>query len=199
LEILLFLLLAFGTALRVNAEKMSLRVGHFPNVTQAQAMIAHGFEPCGEGMVRGAAWAGRGSAVVRSTRRAERDGSDIRTLKLIFHICWSPNPAVKRAPETQGEESAFCRAPAVVAALVVQPDGRIQNGQHGFSKARKAPPNLVNYAACGRRERGCVKRGLRITMTSGRRRFVVPTANPDQLTLFQKGEMDAGVGLSSRG
>jgi len=33
-------------------------------------------------------------------------------------------------------------------------------------------------------------KGLRITMTGGDA-FVIPTANPDQLTLFQRGEMDA--------
>ena len=38
---LLFVLLALGMGAACRAEKIVLRVGHFPNVTHAQAVIAH--------------------------------------------------------------------------------------------------------------------------------------------------------------
>jgi hypothetical protein len=47
----LFLLL---TALPASAQETTLRVGHFPNVTHAQGVIAHGCR-APEGLVRGAA------------------------------------------------------------------------------------------------------------------------------------------------
>jgi NitT/TauT family transport system substrate-binding protein len=49
LNFLLFLLVALVSFTSRGSEKVILRVGHFPNVTHAQAVIAHGLSRTGKG------------------------------------------------------------------------------------------------------------------------------------------------------
>ncbi|HUJ08480.1 MAG TPA: ABC transporter substrate-binding protein [Verrucomicrobiae bacterium] len=175
----------------VAAEKAAsttvIRVGHFPNVTHAQGVIAHGLSRAEKGWFE------------------ERLGPDVEVQWFVYNAGPSameaifarsvdltyvgPNPAINAYLKSQGEEIRIVAgACSGGAALVVQPDGRIKTDAD-FKGKRIGTPQLGNTqdVACRAWLRS---KGLRITMTGGDA-FVIPTANPDQLTLFQKGDLDA--------
>jgi len=101
-----------------------------------------------------------------------------------------PNPAINAHLKTQGKDIRIVAgACSGGAALVVQPDGRIAKDAD-FKGKKIATPQLGNTQDVAARA-WLKSKGFKITMTGGDA-LVVPTANPDQLTLFQKGDMDAG-------
>ncbi len=178
------LLLGIAT---VHAEKVVIRVGHFPNVTHAQGVIAHGLSRAGKGWFE------------------ERLGPDVEVQWFVYNAGPSameaifarsidltyvgPNPAINAHLKSQGEEIRIVAgACSGGAALVVQPDGRIKTDAD-FKGKKIGTPQLGNTqdVAC---RAWLQSKGLKITMTGGDA-FVIPTANPDQLMLFQKGDLDA--------
>jgi len=170
-----------------HAEKAVIRVGHFPNVTHAQALIAHGLSRAGKGWFE------------------ERLGPDVEVQWFVYNAGPSameaifarsidltyvgPNPAVNAYLKSQGEEIRIVAGGCSGgAALVVKSDGPIKTDAD-FKGKKIATPQLGNTQDVAARA-WLQSKGLRITMTGGDA-FVIPTANPDQLTLFQRGEMDA--------
>ncbi len=183
----LFLLLGLGAGTACHAEKIVLRVGHFSNVTHAQAVIAHGLSRAGKGWFE------------------ERLGPDVDVQWFVYNAGPSameaifarsidltyvgPNPAVNAHLKSLGEEIRIVAgACSGGAALVVQPDGRIKTDAD-FKGKKIATPQFGNTQDVAARA-WLQSKGLRITMTGGDA-LVVPTANPDQLSLFQKGDLDA--------
>ena len=169
------------------AEPIVIRVGHFPNVTHAQGVIAHALSGQGKGWFE------------------ERLGPNVKIQWYIYNAGPSameaifansidltyvgPNPAINAHLKSQGEEIRIVAgACSGGAALVVQPDGRIKTDAD-FKGKKIATPQLGNTQDVAARA-WLQSKGLRITMTGGDA-FVIPTANPDQLTLFQRGQMDA--------
>ena len=164
-----------------------IRVGHFPNVTHAQAVIAHALSGQGKGWFE------------------ERLGPNVKIQWYIYNAGPSameaifadsidltyvgPNPAINAHLKSQGDEIRIVAgACSGGAALVVQPDGRIKTDAD-FRGKKVGTPQLGNTqdVAC---RAWLQSKGLRITMTGGDA-FVIPTANPDQLALFQKEDLDA--------
>src|ERR1039457_1196113 len=184
---ILFLLLAMGMGPACRAEKIVLRVGHFPNVTHAQAVIAHGLSRTGKGWFE------------------ERLGPDVELQWFVYNAGPSameaifarsidltyvgPNPAVNAYLKSQGEEIRIVAGGCSGgAALVVKSDGPIKTDAD-FKGKKIATPQLGNTQDVAARA-WLQSKGLKITMTGGDA-FVIPTANPDQLMLFQKGDLDA--------
>ena len=172
---------------RPAAEKVVIRVGHFPNVTHAQGVIAHGLSRAGKGWFE------------------ERLGSDVEVQWFVYNAGPSameaifarsidityvgPNPAVNAYLKSQGEEIRIVAgACSGGAALVVKADGPIHTDDD-FRGKRIGTPQLGNTqdVAC---RAWLESKGLHITMTGGDA-SVVPTANPDQLSLFERGDLDA--------
>jgi len=183
---LLVLLLAGFTA--VQAEKVTLRVGYFPNLTHAQAVI--------------------GSHGTREKQGwfEQRLGPDITIQWYPFNAGPSameaifagsidvtyvgPNPALNAYIRAQGEEIRVLAGAALGgAALVVPGDGRITKPAD-FKGRRIATPQLGNTQDVAARA-WLKKQNFKITLTSGDV-LVVPTPNPDQLGMFQQGKL-AGV------
>jgi NitT/TauT family transport system substrate-binding protein len=179
--------LALGAGAACHAEKIVLRVGHFPNVTHAQAVIAHGLSRTGKGWFE------------------ERLGPDVEVQWFVYNAGPSameaifarsidltyvgPNPAINAYLKSQGEEIRIVAgACSGGAALVVQPDGRIKTDAD-FRGKKIATPQFGNTQDVAARA-WLQSKGLRITMTGGDA-LVIPTANPDQLALFQGGKIDA--------
>lgn len=182
-----FLLLGLGVSTACHAQRTVLRVGHFPNVTHAQAVIAHGLSRAGKGWFE------------------ERLGPDVEVQWFVYNAGPSameaifarsidlayvgPNPAVNAHLKSLGEEIRIVAgACSGGAALVVQPDGRIK-ADADFKGKKIATPQFGNTQDVATRA-WLQSKGLRITMTGGDA-SVIPTANPDQLSLFQKGDLDA--------
>lgn len=182
--LVLFLALAAGAS---SSEPAVLRVGHFPNLTHAQALVAHGLSRGGKGWFE------------------ERLGPEVRIEWLVYNAGPSamealfagaldlayvgPNPAINAHLRSGGDEVRIVAgACGGGAALVVQPDGRIR-ADADFKGKRIATPQLGNTQDVAARA-WLASRGLRVTLAGGDA-SVIPMANPDQLALFQRGELDA--------
>lgn len=167
--------------------KTVIRVGHFPNITHAQAVIAHGLSRAGRcwfeerlGPDVEVHW------YVYNAGPTAMEAVFTRSLDLAYV---GPNPAINAYLKSDGREirivSGVCSGGA---ALVVRGDGRIQTDAD-FRGCRLATPQLGNTQDVAARA-WLQSRGYEVTLTGGDV-HVVPTANPDQLALFRRGDLDA--------
>ncbi|MCX6894748.1 MAG: ABC transporter substrate-binding protein [Verrucomicrobia bacterium] len=169
------------------AEKTILRVGHFPNITHAQAVIAHGLSRSGKGWFESRL----GPDVqlqwfVYNAGPSAMEAIFARSLDLTYV---GPNPAVNAHLKSGGDEIRIVAgACSGGAALVVQPDGRIKTAAD-FKGKKVATPQLGNTQDVAARA-WLQAQGHRVTLTGGDV-TVLPTANPDQLALFTRGAVDA--------
>jgi NitT/TauT family transport system substrate-binding protein len=170
------------------APKQVVRVGHFPNITHAQAVIAHGLSRAQKGWFEQrlgpevqVQWFPPYNAGPSAMEGIMAGSIDIAYV--------GPNPAINAHLKTQGKDIRIVAgACSGGAALVVQPDGRISKDAD-FKGKKVATPQLGNTQDVAARAWLRSKR-FKVTLTGGDV-LVVPTANPDQLTLFHKGDMDA--------
>ncbi len=172
---------------RGSGAEAALRLGHFPNVTHAQGLVAHATSRTGAGFLE------------------QRLGADVRVEWYVFHtgptameallsgsldaVYVGPNP-VLNAYARSGCEAVRVLAGAAAggAALVVRKGAGIA-GAGDLRGRRVATPQIGNTqdVAC----RAWLKsHGLRVTQSGGDV-LVVPTAPADQLALFQAGVLDA--------
>jgi NitT/TauT family transport system substrate-binding protein len=182
----LLLLAVFGAG-SVHAEKITLRVGYFPNVTHAQGVI------------------GSHSTREKHGWFEERLGPDVTIQWFPFNAGPSameaifagsidltyvgPNPALNAYIRSGGDEIRVLSGAALGGgALVVAGDGRIA-APADFKGRRLGTPQLGNTQDVAARA-WLKKQGFRVTQTGGDV-SVLPTANPDQLPLFQQGRLDA--------
>ncbi len=168
------------------AERIVLRVGHFPNVTHAQGVIGHGLSRQGKGWFEQRL--GPDVEIQWFGYNAGPTAMEAIFAKSIDITYVGPNPAINAHLKAQGDEIRIVAgACSGGAALVVQPDGRISTDKD-FKGKKVATPQLGNTQDVATRA-WLQSKGYRITLTGGDV-LVVPTANPDQLALFQKGDLD---------
>jgi NitT/TauT family transport system substrate-binding protein len=170
-----------------RAEKITLRVGYFPNITHAQGVI--------------------GSQSTREKQGwfEQRLGPDVTIQWYPFNAGPSameaifagsidltyvgPNPALNAYIRSEGDEIRVLSGAALGgAALVVAGDGRITEAKQ-FKGLRVATPQLGNTQDVAARA-WLKQQGFKVTLVGGDV-LVLPTANPDQLSLFQQGKLDA--------
>jgi NitT/TauT family transport system substrate-binding protein len=187
MKLRLFLCIALLGAARLYGEKVVLRVGYFPNVTHAQGII--------------------GSQTTREGRGwfEQRLGADVTVQWFAFNAGPSameaifagsvdltyvgPTPALNAYIRSGGDEiRVLAGAAEGGAALVVQSDGRIKIPAD-FRGRKVATPQFGNTQDVAARA-WLKKQGFKITQGGGDV-FVLPTANPDQLSLFVSGKIDA--------
>lgn len=169
------------------AAKTVIRVGHFPNVTHAQAVIAHGLSRSGKGWFEKRL--GPDVEVQWYVYNAGPSAMEALFTRSVDLVYVGPNPAINAHLKSRGTEvRVVAGACSGGAALVVQPDGRIKTDAD-FKGKKIATPQLGNTQDVAARA-WLQSKGLRITLTGGDAQ-VIPTANPDQLALFQKGDVDA--------
>lgn len=185
-----WMLVAVGLALGVSsarAEKVVLRVGHFPNITHAQGVIGHGLSRAGRGWFEERL--GPDVVIEWYVYNAGPSAMEAILTRAIDLTYVGPNPAINAHLKAKGDEIRIVAgACSGGAALVVQGDGRIRTDAD-FKSKRVATPQLGNTQDVAARA-WLQSKGHRVTLTGGDVR-VIPTANPDQLALFQKGELDA--------
>ncbi len=171
----------------VLAEKIVLRVGHFPNITHAQGVIGHGLSRQGKGWFEQRL--GTNVQVQWFVYNAGPSAMEAIFAKSIDMTYVGPNPAINAHLKSRGDEIRIVAgACSGGAALVVQSGGRIKTDAD-FKGQKVATPQLGNTQDVAARA-WLQSKGFRVTMTGGDV-LVVPTANPDQLALFGKGEIDA--------
>jgi NitT/TauT family transport system substrate-binding protein len=187
MKVFRFLLLSILAAATARAEKITLRVGYFPNITHAQGVI--GSETTREG--RG--WFERrlGSDVVVQWFPFNAGPSAMEAIFAgsIDLTYVGPSPALNAYFRSEGDEIRVLAGSAEGgAALVVHRDDGIKTPAD-FRGKKIATPQLGNTQDVAARV-WLKKQGFRITLTGGDA-LVVPTANPDQFALFQQGQIDA--------
>jgi NitT/TauT family transport system substrate-binding protein len=165
----------------------TIRIGHFPNVTHVQALVARNFDRQGREWF--SARLGPGLKVewyVYNAGPSAMEAIFANTLDLTYV---GPNPAINAYARSRGAEIRIV-AGAVNggSALVVQPGSGLGKPAD-FRGKRIATPQFGNTQDVAARA-WLASGGLRITQTGGDAQ-VLPTANPDQLGLFQRKQVDA--------
>jgi NitT/TauT family transport system substrate-binding protein len=184
--LLVFCAAAFGMP-AAQAQQTVLRVGHFPNITHVQAMVARALERKGESPFAKAL--GPSIKVEWYPYNAGPSAMEAIFAGSIDLTYVGPNPALNAYVRSRGAEvRVVAGAVDGGSALVVQGDGRLAKPADFRGKRIGTPQfgNTQDVAARAWLSAG----GLRITQTGGDAQ-VVPTANPDQLTLFLRKELDA--------
>ena len=176
-----------ATAPSVVSAGDTIRVGHFPNVTHVQGLVAHHLSRTGRGWFE------------------QRLGPDVKIEWYIYNAGPSameailadsidltyvgPSPALNAYTKSNGEEIRIVAAAAAGgAALVIQADSGLKQPSDFRGKTIATPQlgNTQDIAARAWLSNG----GLKITQTGGDA-FIIPTPNPDQLALFKNKKLDA--------
>jgi NitT/TauT family transport system substrate-binding protein len=182
----LSILLAVGSFVSVRAET-KIRVGHFPNVTHVQALVAHALSRQGKGWFEERV--GSGAKIDWFIYNAGPSAMEAVFANSIDLTYVGPSPAINAYTKSRGEEIRVVAGAANGgAALVVRNDSALKAAAD-FRGKKIATPQLGNTqdVSC----RAWLKAGgLKITQLGGDAQ-VLPAANPDQLSLFQQGKVDA--------
>jgi NitT/TauT family transport system substrate-binding protein len=178
--------LLISSAAVSRAEDTVIRVGHFPNATHAQGLVAHALTRQGKG------WFEQrmpGVTVQWYIYGAGGAAMEAILAKSIDMTYVGPNPSLNVYAKSGGTESRVISGAAEGgSALVIQPDENLKSAAD-FRGKKIATPQLGNTQDVSARS-WLIAGGLRITQTGGDAQ-VIPTANPDQLLLFRQKQLDA--------
>ncbi len=169
------------------AQGTTVGVGHFPNITHVQALVARAFER------QGRSWfgdrLGSGVKIGWYTYNAGPSAMEAVFAGSLDLTYVGPNPALNAYARSRGDEvRVVAGAVNGGSALVVQPNSGLAKPVD-FRGKRIATPQFGNTQDVAARA-WHVAGGLRITQTGGDAQ-VLPTSNPDQLSLFQSKQLDA--------
>ncbi|PYI93863.1 MAG: aliphatic sulfonate ABC transporter substrate-binding protein [Verrucomicrobia bacterium] len=164
-----------------------VRVGHFPNITHAQGLIAHNLSRQGKGWFEERL--GPGTKIEWFVYSAGPSAMEAIFAQSIDLTYVGPGPALNAYTKSNGAEVRLIAGSANGgAALVVQPDQNLKTAAD-FRGKKIATPQLGNTQDISCRA-WLMASGLKITQLGGDAQ-VLPTQNPDQLQLFQQKRVDA--------
>lgn len=168
-------------------EKTTIRFGHFPNITHAQGVIAHALSRQGKGWFEQRL--GPNVEIQWFTYNAGPSAMEAIFARSLDVTYVGPGPALNAYLKSNGEEIRVISGAANGgAALLVKADSPIKAAAD-FRGNKIATPQLGNTQdiSC----RAWLKaQGFKVTLTGGDV-TIIPTANPDQLALFQNGGVAA--------
>jgi NitT/TauT family transport system substrate-binding protein len=180
-------LLVFALAAAVATAKTTLRVGYFPNITHAQAIVARAMAADGKGWFEQRL--GPDVELQWFAYNAGPSAMEAIFAKSIDLTYVGPSPALNAYIRSRSREVRIVAGAARGgAALLVRPGAGIDKPAD-FRGKKLATPQLGNTQDVAART-WLRQQGFKITQLSGEV-FVLPTANPDQLALFQQGKIDA--------
>src|SRR6266702_4176146 len=186
MKTLLSISLALATAAPLWAET-KVRVGHFPNVTHVQGLVAHALSRQGKGWFEERI--GPGTKIEWFVYNAGPSAMEAIFAKSIELTYVGPGPALNAYTKSNGDEIRIIAGAANGgAALVVQPEQNLKT-PGDFRGKKIATPQLGNTQDISCRA-WLVAGGLKITQLGGDAQ-VIPTQNPDQLALFREKKIDA--------
>jgi len=170
-----------------GADNPVLRVGHFPNITHAQALVAHNLSRQGKGWFEERL--GPGTKIEWFVYNAGPSAMEAIFARSIDLAYVGPGPALNAYTKSNSAEVRLIAGAANGgAALVVQPDQNLK-APADFRGKKIATPQLGNTQDISCRA-WLTAGGLKITQLGGDAQ-VLPTQNPDQLALFQQKRIDA--------
>jgi NitT/TauT family transport system substrate-binding protein len=174
-------------AASVAGDKSVIRVGHFPNITHVQGLVAHHLSRQGKGWFE--ARLGPGVEIQWFTYNAGPSAMEAVFAQSIELTYVGPGPALNAYAKSRGDEIRIVAGSANGgAALVIQADANLKTPAD-FKGKKIATPQLGNTQDISCRA-WLASGGLRITQLGGDAQ-VLPTQNPDQLLLFQQKAIDA--------
>jgi NitT/TauT family transport system substrate-binding protein len=184
--IVLSLLLWMASAASCFSE-IKIRVGHFPNITHAQALIAHALSRQGKGWFEQRL--GPGTKIEWFVYNAGPSAMEAIFARSIDLTYVGPGPALNAYTKSNGQEVRLVAGGANGGAgLVVQPDENLRTAAD-FRGKKIATPQLGNTQDISCRA-WLSDGGLKITQLGGDAQ-VIPTQNPDQLALFKARKINA--------
>src|SRR6184192_2662983 len=170
-----------------SEDKVVIRFGHFPNITHAQGVITHALSRQGKGWFEERL--GPNVEIQWFTYNAGPSAMEAIFANSLDLTYVGQGPALNAHFKSNGQEvRVIAGAANAGAALVVKSDSPIKTAAD-FRGKKIATPQLGNTQdiSC----RAWLKaQGFKVTQTGGDV-MVIPTANPDQLGLFQSGGVDA--------
>src|SRR5438874_1993542 len=179
------LLAAFASS-SVSAET-KIRVGHFPNITHAQGVIAHALSRQGKGWFEQRL--GPDTKIEWFVYNAGPSAMEAIFAKSIDLTYVGSGPALNAYTRSNGQEIRLIAGAANGGSgLVVQSDQNL-NAPSDFRGKKIATPQLGNTQDISCRA-WLTEGGLKITQLGGDAQ-VLPTQNPDQLGLFRGKKVDA--------
>ena len=170
-----------------KSDKTVIRVGHFPNISHAQALVAHQLSRQGKGWFESRL--GDKIELKWSLFNAGPSAMESLLSGAVDITYVGPSPAINAYARTKGDDIRIVAGSADGgASLVVNPKSNIKKPSD-FKGKRIGTPQLGNTqdVAC---RAWLVANGINITLTGGEA-FVIATANPEQLQLFRRGALDA--------
>src|SRR2546426_6569623 len=186
-------ILCFGSFATAE-QKITIRFGHFPNITHAQGVIAHALSRQGKDWFEERL--GPNVEIQWFTYNAGPSAMEAIFAGSLDVTYVGPSPALNAYLKSNGEEIRVISGAANAgAALVVKADSPIKTPAD-FRGKKIATPQLGNTQdiSC----RAWLKaHGFNVTQTGGDV-TVIPTSNPDQLGLFQSGGVDAVCTVDAR-
>jgi NitT/TauT family transport system substrate-binding protein len=180
-------MIAFCAQIAGAEDKTVIRFGHFPNITHAQGVVAHALSRQGKGWFEQRL--GPNVEIQWFTYNAGPSAMEAVFAGSLDLTYVGQGPALNAHFKSNGDEIRVISGGANAgAALVVKGDSPIK-APADFRGKKIATPQLGNTQdiSC----RAWLKaQGFNVTQIGGDV-LVVPTANPDQLGLFQSGGVDA--------
>jgi NitT/TauT family transport system substrate-binding protein len=174
------------TSIAANAQS-TVRVGHFPNITHIQGLVAHQLSRQGKGWFEQRL--GPDVKIEWYVYNAGPSAIEAIFAKSIDFTYVGPNPAINAYAKARGEGVRIIAGAANGgSALVIQGDAALAKPADFKGKTVLTPQfgNTQDVVARAWLKSG----GLTITQTGGDAK-VLPAANPDQLLLFKQKQADA--------
>jgi NitT/TauT family transport system substrate-binding protein len=164
-----------------------IRVGHFPNITHAQGVVAHALSRQGKGWFEQRL--GTGVKIEWFVYNAGPSAMEAIFANSIDMTYVGPGPALNAYTKSNGQEIRLIAGAANGGAgLVVQSYENLKTAAD-FRGKKIATPQLGNTQDISCRA-WLAEGGLKITQLGGDAQ-VIPTQNPDQLSLFKAKKIDA--------
>lgn len=174
--------LIFGSA----SGETKIRIGHFPNITHAQGVIAHALSRQGKGWFEQRI--GPDTKIEWFVYNAGPGAMEAIFANSIDLTYVGPGPALNAYTKSNGAEIRLIAGAANGGAgLIVQSDQNLK-APSDFRGKKIATPQLGNTQDISCRA-WLMEGGLKITQLGGDA-SVIPAANPDQLGLFKSKKID---------
>lgn len=164
-----------------------LRVGHFPNVTHVQALVARSFTREGQGWFESRL--GPGVTLEWYSYNAGPSAMEAIFAKSLDVTYVGPNPALNAYTRSAGDEVRVIAGAVNGGSGLVIPRDASWSAPADFRGKRIGTPQLGNTQDVAARA-WLAGGGLKITQLGGDAQ-VIPTTNADQLGLFQRKQLDA--------
>ena len=169
---------------------VTLRIGHFPNITHVQGLVAHHMSRSGQGWFeqRVGELLGKPVRVTWYSYNAGPGAMEALFAHSLDLTYVGPSPAINAFVKARGGEVRIIAGAVEGGAALVVPADSTAEAPQDFRGKTLATPQMGNTQDVSCRA-WLTHGGLRVLLTGGDAK-VVPTRNPEQLTLFAQGYFD---------